>query len=98
MATALIICVCALTALMTAAPTEDLYLTNATLVDPAARQLQRGNLLIRNGRIEAAPSKAPAGFIGRTLDLKCARWRAAPQALPARLGRAKIPMPPRPEQ
>lgn len=69
MATALTICVCALTSLMTAAPTEDLYLTNATLVDPAARQLQRGNLLIRNGRIEVAPPKAPAGFTGRTLDL-----------------------------
>jgi imidazolonepropionase-like amidohydrolase len=48
---------------------EELYLANANLVDPAARQVRRGNLLIRNGVVVATPGKPPAGFTGRSLDL-----------------------------
>ena len=47
----------------------DLYLVNANLVDPAAREVRRSNLLIRDGRIASAPAKPPADFTGRTLDL-----------------------------
>jgi hypothetical protein len=53
--------------------TEDLYLANANLVDPAKRQVRRGNLLIRNGMIVATPRKPPAGFTGRTLELE-GKW------------------------
>jgi imidazolonepropionase-like amidohydrolase len=49
--------------------TEDLYLIDANLVDPTARQVHRGNLLIRDGIIVATPQRPPADFAGRTLDL-----------------------------
>jgi imidazolonepropionase-like amidohydrolase len=51
----------------------ELYLVNANLVDPAAREVRRGNLLIRDGRIASAPAKPPADFKGRTLDLS-GKW------------------------
>ena len=51
----------------------DLYLTNANLIDPAARRVRRANLLIRNGIITGTPSKVPADFAGRTLDLN-GKW------------------------
>jgi imidazolonepropionase-like amidohydrolase len=52
---------------------EDLYLVNARLVDPAARRVRHGNLLIRNGVIVSTPRRPPADFTGRTLDLK-GKW------------------------
>ena len=47
----------------------DLFIVDANVVDPAARQVRRGNLLIRDGVVAGAPQSAPAGFAGRTLDL-----------------------------
>ena len=47
----------------------DLYLINANLVDPATREVRRGNLLIRDGRIVSVSAKPPADFKGTTLDL-----------------------------
>jgi imidazolonepropionase-like amidohydrolase len=51
----------------------DLYLVNANLADPATREVRRGNLLIRDGKIASAPAKPPADFKGRTLDLN-GKW------------------------
>jgi len=51
----------------------DLYLVNANVVDPATREVRRGNLLIRDGKIASAPAKPPADFKGRTLDLN-GKW------------------------
>jgi imidazolonepropionase-like amidohydrolase len=64
---------CAVLSAQGPAPKEDLYLVNANLVDPVAREVRRGNLLIRNGTIISAPSKPPADFKGRTLDLN-GKW------------------------
>src|SRR5688500_18760657 len=47
----------------------DLYLINANLVDPATREVRRGNLLIRDGRIVSVSAKPPADFKGTTRDL-----------------------------
>ena len=49
--------------------TGDLSLVDANVVDPAAREIRRGNLLIRDGVIVGAPQRAPSDFAGRTLDL-----------------------------
>jgi imidazolonepropionase-like amidohydrolase len=54
-------------------PKPDLYLANANLVDPATREVRRGNLLIRDGKIASAPAKPPADFKGRTIDLN-GKW------------------------
>jgi len=51
----------------------DLYLVNANLVDPATREVRRGSLLIRDGKIASASAKPPADFKGRTLDLS-GKW------------------------
>jgi imidazolonepropionase-like amidohydrolase len=64
---------CAILAAQEPAARTDLYLVNANLVDPATREVRRGNLLIRDGRIAAAPAKPPADFKGRTLDLS-GKW------------------------
>jgi imidazolonepropionase-like amidohydrolase len=48
---------------------HDLFLLDANVVDPAARQVRRGNLLIRDGIIVDTPQSAPADFSGATLDL-----------------------------
>ena len=55
--------------ILSAQAAADLYLTNANLIDPAARQVRRGNLLIRNGSIVDTPLQKPTDFAGRTLDL-----------------------------
>src|SRR5215471_74529 len=65
-------CLCAFLAyasLSTAQATADLYLTNTYLVDPTARQVRRGNLLIIGGKIVGTPQAPPTNFAGRTLDL-----------------------------
>ena len=41
--------------------TTPLFFANATLVDPAAGTVRPGNLLVRDGRIEPAPSDPPSG-------------------------------------
>lgn len=60
---------CAVMAAQGPAPKVDLYLVNANLVDPATREVRRGNLLVRDGRIVSVSAKPPADFKGRTLDL-----------------------------
>ena len=51
----------------------DLFLSGARIVDPAAREVRLGNLLISNGRIAGNPRQAPADFAGETLELD-GRW------------------------
>lgn len=53
----------------TAQESRDLFLIDANVVDPAAQQVRRGNLLIRDGVIVDTPRRAPADFSGTTLDL-----------------------------
>lgn len=53
--------------------TSELLLINANIVDPRARTIRKGNLLIRDGVIAAAPAKAPANFAGQVIDLK-GKW------------------------
>lgn len=48
---------------------QDLFLTDARIVDPAAQEVRRGNLLIVDGVIAGSPEKAPEGFSGTTVDL-----------------------------
>lgn len=48
---------------------QDLFLTNAQIVDPAAQEVRQGNLLIRDGLIAGEPEQAPADFSGETVDL-----------------------------
>ncbi len=52
---------------------QDLYLTNARLVDPEVGQIREGSLLVRDGRVVGSPETAPAGFEGPVLDLD-GRW------------------------
>lgn len=52
-----------------AVPAQDLYLTNARVVDLERRSIDRRNVLIRGGTIAGFPATAPAGFGGRTLDV-----------------------------
>ena len=52
----------------TAAPAQDLLITNVRIVDPDARTTREGNVLVRDGAIAAFPSSAPAEFEGETLD------------------------------
>lgn len=51
----------------------DLILENARIVDPAAREVREGALLIRDGNIVAELDGAPRGFAGQTVDL-AGRW------------------------
>lgn len=55
------------------APAQDLFLTHARIVDPAAEEIREGNLLILEGRIVGSPEEAPADFTGETIDLG-GRW------------------------
>jgi len=48
---------------------QELLLTNVAIVDPDARTVRQGNLLIRDGRIAGFPSQPPADFRGRVIDL-----------------------------
>ena len=52
---------------------QDLFITNARIVDPAAREILTGNLLIENGVIVGNPSVRPAGFTGQTIDVQ-GKW------------------------
>lgn len=52
------------------AAAQDLFLTNARIVDPAAEEVREGNLLIVDGRIVGSPARAPADFAGETIDLE----------------------------
>lgn len=60
-----------LTLMLSLAPAtaQDLFLTNARIVDPAAREIRHGNLLIADGVIVGSPAQAPEGFSGKTLDV-----------------------------
>lgn len=62
-----------LTALSTAGSAQDLFLTNARIVDPAAREVRDGSLLIVDGVITGSPARPPAGFAGATVDLE-GKW------------------------
>jgi len=53
----------------TPAVAQDLFLTNARIVDPAAQEIRSGNLLIEEGIIVGSPDRAPDGFGGETIDL-----------------------------
>ena len=64
---------CLIGCLAPAALAQDLFLTNAHLVDPAAQEVRQGSLLIRDGVIVGAPDQAPADFSGETVDLE-GKW------------------------
>ena len=52
---------------------QDLFLINARIADPAAREIRDGNLLIQGGVIIGSPDRAPDGFGGETIDL-AGKW------------------------
>ena len=52
---------------------QDLFLTNARIVDPAAQAIRQANLLILEGVITGSPERAPVGFRGQTIDL-AGKW------------------------
>lgn len=58
--------------LMSATPllAQDLFLTNARIVDPAAQEIRDGNLLIQGGVIIGSPDRAPDDFTGETIDVE----------------------------
>ena len=62
-----------LAALPLRATADDLLIENARLVDPSARTVETGNLLIVDGVIGGRPAQAPEGFAGRRLDAG-GRW------------------------
>ncbi len=47
---------------------QDLFLADAHIVDPAKREIRRGNLLVLGGRIVGEPPAAPAEFAGPTVN------------------------------
>ncbi len=53
----------------TAGASQDLFLTNARIVDPAAGEVREGSLLIVDGVIAGSPNRPPAGFAVATVDL-----------------------------
>ena len=55
------------------AAAQELLLTNAHIVDPKARKVRTGALLIRDGVIVGTPSRAPRNFSGQILYLK-GKW------------------------
>jgi imidazolonepropionase-like amidohydrolase len=57
----------------TAISGQDLLLTNAQIVDPAARTTVRGSIWIEQGRIVGRGPEAPANAKGERIDLK-GRW------------------------
>ena len=71
--------VCACAALMTAlgavrpASAQDLYITNAKVLDISARTETTRNILIRNGVIAGFPASRPADYRGPDLDVG-GRW------------------------
>jgi len=64
-----------LLALLTPAvlPAQDLYIRNARIVDPAAKTVVEGNILIQGGLITGFPKSKPGGFSGQELDAG-GRW------------------------
>lgn len=52
---------------------QELLLTGARVVDPAARTITESSILIRDGRIAGFPGTRPAGYSGQELDLG-GRW------------------------
>ncbi len=52
---------------------QDLFLADAHIVDPAKREIRRGNLLVLGGRIVGEPSSVPADFDGPALDVS-GKW------------------------
>lgn len=65
-----LLCATLLAAPLTA---QDLYIRNARIVDPAARTVVEGNILIQGGFIAGFPTQKPAGFRGAELDAG-GRW------------------------
>ena len=55
------------------AAAQDLVLTNATIVDPAARTTARGSIWIEGGRIAGRGAAPPASARGERIDLQ-GRW------------------------
>ncbi len=56
-----------------AAAAQDLFIRNARIVDPAARTVVEGNILIRAGLIAGFPREKPGGYSGPELDAG-GRW------------------------
>lgn len=52
---------------------QELLLLGANIVDPRARTIRKGNLLIRDGVIVATPATPPRGFTGQRIDL-AGKW------------------------
>jgi imidazolonepropionase-like amidohydrolase len=55
------------------AQAQDLFITNARIVDPVGEEVREANLLIVDGAIEGEVAAAPADFAGTTLDL-AGKW------------------------
>jgi len=53
----------------------DLLLTGAQIIDPEARTVETGNILIRDGRIAGQPATTPEGFDGQVIALD-GKWVA----------------------
>ncbi len=60
-------------AICSTAAGQDLFMTNAAIVDPAAKEVRLGNLFIENGIIVGSPTSPPAGFAGRIIDVS-GKW------------------------
>jgi imidazolonepropionase-like amidohydrolase len=52
---------------------QDLFITNAQIVDPSAREIRAGTLLIVDGVIVGSPEAPPSNFTGETIDL-AGKW------------------------
>ena len=55
------------------AAAQDLYITNARLLNVGARTETSQNILIRDGKIAGFPRSAPKDFTGRVVDVS-GRW------------------------
>jgi imidazolonepropionase-like amidohydrolase len=50
------------------AAAQDLWISNARIVDPDRKSITQGNVLIKGGRIAGFPASRPSGFAGPTID------------------------------
>lgn len=60
--------VCALTLCSSAALAQELTITNARIIDGAGNVIERGAVVVREGKIESVSAGAPAASRGRVVD------------------------------
>src|SRR5687768_9873669 len=60
--------VCALTLFSGAAPAQELTITNARIIDGTGNVIERGAVVVREGKIESVAAGPPAGSRGRVVD------------------------------